>query len=93
MKVLKSMKDEKTIETIEDSDLIGLYSGDYENIIIISHNGEFIGLDKSDDNVDRKWSASTKRAYVERFQGPTGAGEVLLFDNELEMMLWYNNND
>ncbi len=91
MKELKFRNDETTkyVEDILDTDLVGILTSLGERVLVMSNGYEFIGLTKKDKNTKSKWGVESKKYYVEKFSPKPK--EVLLFENETEMLLWYNS--
>lgn len=94
MKTLKFRNEEKTkyVEDILDTDLVGLVNSlDQRIIIVLNSSRRFIGLNKEYNGKSQRWSEKSKSEYIKQFKPKPK--EVILFDNEAEMMIWYNNID
>lgn len=93
MKILKFRNEEKTkyVEDILDADLIGIIFNNERFIIVKNHNNFFIALRKEDDGLTTKLKTETKVDFIKSFCSSNTP--VILFDNEAEMMIWYNNID
>lgn len=94
MRELKFRKDNDVlfVEDIKDSDFVGIEDiKDGKIIIAKGLNNNFAGVNKHNNNTIDKWFRQSKVAYIEDFSPkPT---KVLIFDNEIEMLIWYNDLD
>lgn len=88
MKELKFRKEivEKYVEDILDTDLVGVECND-GRCIIAKTEDSFLAMTKECKSIYNKLTAENKVRYIEELK-PT---KVILFDNEVEMLLWYNN--
>lgn len=93
MKELKFREEakEKYVEDILDTDLVGVESSrDGSRYLVVKYKNNFIAVSKDDNgNYSSKIEESSKSKYVQQFCPKPK--RVLLFDNEAEMLVWYNN--